>query len=65
MTKVDLILAYIYNKSEREDEAFRQLRRNLMHRNVDEEDCLELIIQKSRMDAINEILIEILRLAGY
>lgn len=65
MTKVDLILAYIYNKSEREDEQFRQLRRNLMHRNVDEEDCLELIIQKSRMDAINEILIEILRLAGY
>ncbi len=65
MTKVDMIIAYIYNKSEREDEKFSALRKTLTHRTVDEEDCLELIIQKTRMDTINEVLIELLRLSGY
>lgn len=64
MKKSDLVLAYLYNLSSREDDLLHDLRLNVLKRSSDEEDYLELIMQKVRVDTINEIVLSIFRLYG-
>lgn len=64
MTKTDLIMIYLYNKSSQSDYELEQLRHNLRYRSVDEEDALEFIIQKTKTETINEILSEVYRIIG-
>ena len=62
MTKTDLILMYLYNKSSRADADLDNLKYSLRHINVDEIDALDFVIQKTRTDTINEVLSEVFRL---
>lgn len=64
MKKSDLVLAYLYNLSSREDDLLHDLRLNVLKRSSDEEDYLELIMQKVRVDTINEIVLSVFRLYG-
>ncbi len=62
MTKKELIISYLYNKSVRADTEYEQLRYNVRYREADESDMLEQIIQKVRKDTIDEILLEVLKI---
>lgn len=62
---MNIKLTYLYNKSVRADTEYEQLRHNFRNREADESDMLEQIIQKVRMDTINEILIEVLKIYGF
>lgn len=64
MKKSDLVLAYLYNLSSREDDLLYDLRMNVLKRSSDEEDYLELIMQKVRTDTINEIVLSVFRIYG-
>lgn len=64
MKKSDLVLAYLYNLSSREDDLLHDLRMNVLKRSSDEEDYLELIMQKVRTDTINEIVLSVFRIYG-
>lgn len=64
MTKIDMILAYLYNKSLISDSELEQLRHNLRNRNIDQEDALEYIIAQTKADTVNEVLLNVMRIIG-
>lgn len=64
MTKIDMILAYLYNKTLISDSELEQLRHNLRNRNIDQEDALEYIIAQTKADTVNEVLLNVMRIIG-
>ena len=64
MNKIDMILAYLYNKTLILDSELEQLRHNLRNRNIDQEDALEYIIAQTKADTVNEVLLNVMRIIG-
>ena len=64
MTKIDMILAYLYNKTLISDSELEQLRHNLRNRNIDQEDALEYIRAQTKADTVNEVLLNVMRIIG-
>ena len=50
-----LILSYLYNNYTRLEQDLRQLQFNVRYRNIDEVDCLELLIASVQFDLFKEV----------
>ena len=64
MRNFELILSYLYHKSDRLDREYHQLWEYRRYRVLDEVDYLELIIAKVRMDTFDEFSRELRLLLG-
>ena len=65
MKKTDLMIAYIYNKSVQADRELEQMLHNIRGRKTDEEDYLECIIALTRKRVFDEVLLDLLKIAGF
>lgn len=53
--EITLLMAYIYNNTDRLEDEVRQLQSNIRFRRIDSADCVELLKAKIYLEAFKEI----------
>lgn len=64
MTLKDKVLAAFYNATLQEEQAYEEHLHYIRFHRIDEVDCLETVIRKTRLDCYNEMLSRLLFVLG-
>ena len=64
MTTKDKLLGYFYMTGSRLEEEYKEHLHYMRYHRIDEVDCMETIIRKTRLDTFNEVLRQVVALLG-